>query len=174
MNVIKKTSDIRLRTIAECGLILLIACMFAVTFNQLRPQGLRLVGDWSPEARLTLESGETIAIPLQEAEAFYHAGAAVFLDARDPEFYALGHIEGARNLPWEEFDQYFDPVMAGIPSGMTIITYCDGEECNLSKDVALVLMEKGYTNVKVLVNGWTLWQDHQLPVSTSLEGASLR
>ena len=45
-----------------------------------------------------------------------------------------------------------------------IITYCDGETCNLSHDLALFLTEMGFQDVKVLVNGWTVWLDNNQPV----------
>jgi 3-mercaptopyruvate sulfurtransferase SseA len=31
----------------------------------------------------------------------------------------------------------------------------------------MALLAKGYTNVRVLVNGWTLWQEKRLPVETN-------
>ena len=46
-----------------------------------------------------------------------------------------------------------------------IITFCDGQSCRLSHELALFLREMGYENVRVLVNGWTLWQQAGLPVS---------
>jgi 3-mercaptopyruvate sulfurtransferase SseA len=45
----------------------------------------------------------------------------------------------------------------------TIITYCDGESCELSHELALFLKEMGFANVRVLVNGWTVWQQAGLP-----------
>lgn len=45
-----------------------------------------------------------------------------------------------------------------------IITYCDGDTCNLSKELALLLENLGFSKVRVLVNGWTVWQNAGLPV----------
>jgi 3-mercaptopyruvate sulfurtransferase SseA len=47
-----------------------------------------------------------------------------------------------------------------------VITYCDGDSCNLSKDLALFMENLGFSKVLVLVNGWTLWQDAGLPIET--------
>jgi rhodanese-related sulfurtransferase len=35
----------------------------------------------------------------------------------------------------------------------------------LSHDLALFLKDLGFTRVKVLVNGWTLWKEKNLPVT---------
>ncbi|MCK8603768.1 rhodanese-like domain-containing protein [Desulfoferrobacter suflitae] len=149
--------------------IILLAGLFALLVNGLRPGRLPWVGDWTPEAQLTLETGENLMISLQEAEAFFYAEAALFIDARSPELYAEGHIAGGHNLPWDQFDARVDEVMKDVGREDLIITYCDGESCNLSKELALALMDQGYTNVRVLVNGWTLWQENSLPVATGPE-----
>lgn len=44
-----------------------------------------------------------------------------------------------------------------------IVTYCDGESCDLSHELALFLKEMGFENVRVLVNGWSVWQQAGLP-----------
>jgi 3-mercaptopyruvate sulfurtransferase SseA len=49
---------------------------------------------------------------------------------------------------------------------MTLITYCDGESCDLSHELALFLKEMGFENVRVLVNGWSVWQQAGLPFQT--------
>lgn len=156
-----------LQSIQQAAAIFIMAALFALLVNGLRPGRLPLVGDWTPEAQLTLETGDNLMISLQEAEAFYYAEAALFLDARSPELYAEGHIAGARNLSWEQFDARADEVMSNVGSEAVIITYCDGESCNLSKELALALLDRGYSNVRVLVNGWTLWQENALPITTA-------
>jgi rhodanese-related sulfurtransferase len=143
--------------------------MLGLSVNQLRPGRLPLVANWSPEAQLTLESGDTLAISLEQAEELFVTQLAIFLDARSPEVYAEGHIQGAVSLPWEQFESRFGDTMADTPQDTMIITYCDGETCNLSKELALALIGKGYTNVRVLVNGWTLWEERNLPVESGAE-----
>ena len=57
-------------------------------------------------------------------------------------------------------------IIADMKNDAVIITYCDGESCNLSKDLALFLESLGFTNVRVLVNGWTVWRDAGLIVES--------
>ena len=152
------------------GAILVLASLIALSVNQLRPGRLPLVADWSPKTQLTTDTGINLEIPLEEVEALFFARMALFLDARPPDQYAAGHIQGALSLPWDAFAETFPRVMASVPRETTIVTYCDGETCGLSKDLAFALLQEGYFNVRVLVNGWTLWQQNNMPVETGGDG----
>lgn len=147
----------------QSGLVVLLSVVLALTFNYLRSDGLPLFGDWASGTRPVSADGEDLAISIDEAQALFFTQAALFLDARSADAYAAGHIMGARNLPWQQFDQRFPRVMADVTEETLIVTYCDGEGCALSKDLAVALLAKGYFNVRVLVNGWTLWRDNDLP-----------
>lgn len=157
------------RVIGQSGAILLLAVILGLAVNQVRSGRLPLVADWSPKAQLATDSGINLEIPLEDAQALAFPRMALFLDARSMEQYAEGHIQGALNLPWDEFEKHFPQVMDGVPDDTVIITYCDGETCALSKDLAFALLQEGFFNVRVLVNGWTLWQQSGLPVTTGAE-----
>jgi len=163
----EKRDRIGFRMFWETTAMVLLAVVLGLLVNQLRPGALPLVGDWSPEAQLTLDSGESMVISLEEAKDLCLSKEGTFIDARPRSLYDEAHILCARNLPWEAVDESFEAVMADIPPDALIITYCDGESCALSKDLALELFYRGYENIRVLVNGWSLWVEHQLPVSKS-------
>jgi rhodanese-related sulfurtransferase len=156
-----------MRVLWQSGTIVLVAAVVGLLANQARPGRLALVADWSPKVQLKTDSGINLEMPLEDSEVLFFAGLALLLDARSPEQYTAGHIQGALNLPWDAFEAMFPQVMAGVPHDTTIVTYCDGETCGLSKDLAFALLQEGYFNVRVLVNGWTLWQQSNLPVETS-------
>ena len=154
----------RRTTLRQMVLILVLAAVVGGGTNMIRPDGIPFVGDWSIQGRLAADNGETLVVPFSQAQALYENNGALFLDARAPEVFDLGHIKGAKNLPWHGVDEYFMDVVQGVASETVLITYCDGESCNLSHDLALFLKEMGFPNAKVLVNGWTVWQDEGLPV----------
>jgi rhodanese-related sulfurtransferase len=157
----------------QMGLIVVLAAVAALVVNHYHPDGLPLVADWSPEARLAQDSGGSLMIPLEEARDLFLGGQGIFVDARSREIYELGHIAGARNLPWEKFAEHYPQVVADIPKEATLITYCDGEGCELSEELALALLTEGYANVRVLVNGWSRWIEAGLPASAgALPGGS--
>lgn len=154
------------RALGQALLIAVIGAVLALTVNQFREEGLPLVGDWSAEARFQNHSGQDMAVTLDRARELHQQGA-LFLDARSTDLFEQGHIAGARNLPWESFDKMFDPKTT---PERDIIAYCDGESCNLSLELAITLKAMGYSTVKVLVNGWTVWQEAGLPIENGLVG----
>jgi len=155
------------QAIWQVPVVIFAACILAFSANALRPDSLPLTGDWSIDGRMTTVTGERLDIPLQEAETLFRNQAAVFLDARSSDDYARGHIKGARSLPWQDVDRSFMEVTQDLESETPIITYCDGETCNLSHDLALFLKDDGFMNVRVLLNGWTVWRESHFPVEPS-------
>lgn len=143
--------------------LLALALLLAVSTNQWRSDGIPLLGDWSTEARFADASGDSLVIPLERARQLFEEEAAVFVDARPASQYADGHIQSALNIPWQEADSYFMDAFERLESAQVIITYCDGESCDLSHELALFLKEMGFDNVQVLVNGWTVWKEAGLP-----------
>jgi rhodanese-related sulfurtransferase len=147
----------------QCGVILALAVSLGVSINQFRDNRLPLFADRSMETPLTTPSGSRLAISLIEAKKLFFQHTAVFIDARPKEDFEKGHIKGAKNLPWREVDQRFISVTENIPADTPIIAYCDGEACELSHHLANFLIDAGFSNVKILVNGWTKWRDAHLP-----------
>ena len=151
------------RAIWQSGTIFILAAVVGLLMNEARSGTLPMVGAWSPEARLTTESGESLVISLEEARELCSKKEAVFLDARSTQDYAHGHIRCALNIPWQSFEEHIERVWGEIPEDAWIVTYCDGEDCSLSEDLAKELIAMGYEKVKVLVNGWTRWLEAGLP-----------
>lgn len=155
-----------IRSFRQLALIVLTAAAIALISNQFRLSPLPVVGDWSQEARLKSPSGRLMTIPLDEATKLHQSHRAVFMDARLQEEFTKGHIQGAISLPWHEAEQRVMDVIADMSSETAIITYCDGDACNLSKELAIFLENLGFLNVRILVNGWSVWQKAGLPVET--------
>jgi rhodanese-related sulfurtransferase len=162
------------KTVWQGVAIVLLAAAIGLTVNMCRPEGIPVVADWSEEAQLRLESGEHRGISLEGAEEVFFLQKAVFLDARPRELYQVGHIEGALSLPTEKLEERFEEVLSGISLDALLITYCDGEGCGQSHELALALRGKGYHNVKVLISGWEGWQEAHLPVEKGLHTPTMK
>ncbi|MDQ1335382.1 MAG: hypothetical protein QG552_2332 [Thermodesulfobacteriota bacterium] len=150
--------------------MVVLAFAIGLLANESRSDRLALVADWSPAARLSTDTGDSMVVSLDEAKRLCLDEKAVFLDARSPEDFARGHIQCAKNVPWQGFETYMDRVWGVIPEDAWIVTYCDGETCSLSEDLAKELDSMGYKKVKVLLNGWTRWVEAGLPVERGDEG----
>ncbi|MFO7716164.1 rhodanese-like domain-containing protein [Desulfosarcina sp.] len=151
------------QTAWQLPLLIIAAALIAIGVNHLRTDGIVLVGDWSVDARFADAAGVSLVVGLDEAERLFRQETALFLDARPHDQYAQGHIRGALNLPWQEVDRYFMELAGRLDGPKTIITYCDGESCDLSHELTLFLKEMGFADVRVLVNGWTVWRQDGLP-----------
>ncbi|MBW2557343.1 MAG: rhodanese-like domain-containing protein [Deltaproteobacteria bacterium] len=141
-----------------------MAGLVGICVNYLRPDSIPIVGDWSAKTSMAAATQDKLSIPLAGAANLFSEQLAVFIDARDEQEYADGHIRGALSLAWDDASERFPEIAGDIPSGTMIITYCDGEGCHMSYDLAVFLRDKGFENVWELANGWTVWQDANLPV----------
>jgi rhodanese-related sulfurtransferase len=159
------------RAARQIPALVILSTVAALAVNAMRPDRLPLVGDWSVEARITTTAGERMDISLAEAQKLFSSTSGVFIDARPEEEYSRGHIQGARSLPWNEVDLKFMDVTRDIELETPIVTYCDGETCELSHNLALFLRDAGFVNTRVLVNGWKLWQQAGMPAGSGARPA---
>jgi len=162
------------RVLREALWIVFLAIVVALVYNSLRPKGIAPVGAWAPQV---LSSGviappsyipgeDAPVINLSEAMSAFNSGQAIFLDARKQADYVAGHIKGALRCFLEEFDAEYPLVKDKLPKEALIITYCGGDECELSLFLARNLKIEGYTNVKIFFGGWEEWVEGELPIST--------
>lgn len=151
--------------------LVMLSAVAALAVNAVRTDRLPLIGEFSAAARMTTATGERMDINLEEARKLYSTNGAVFFDARSDVDYARGHIRGARSLPWHEVDFRFMAATADLELTTPIVTYCDGETCELSHDLALFLRDAGFTNARVLVNGWAVWRQAGLPLASGHSSA---
>jgi len=127
--------------------------------NQISPRGLPLIA----QAKPTQNADEFIA--LERAKELWDGGAVLFLDAREADDFAAGHIGNALNLPAMSFGQHIGEIAPTLTPTSELILYCDGSECDLSHRLAESLRKQGYTNLHILVNGWSAWRHAGLPAT---------
>jgi rhodanese-related sulfurtransferase len=160
-----------LQAICQCSALIIFASLLAFSINYLRNDSLQLFGNWSPEARLVDPTGKRLDISLPEAKKLFLEQSVIFIDARPQADYEKGHIKGALSLPWNEVDRNFMRVTEDISSDAPIISYCDGETCELSHNLAIFLLDMGFSNVRILINGWALWKEEDLPMESGSSAA---
>ena len=85
--------------------------------------------------------------------------------------YDLGYIPTAINIPDSQFDS-LAPKMLPADKAAPLYFYCDGLACVLSNDSALKAVKLGYTNVKVVPEGYPAWVKAYGPGPTVAAGAA--
>ncbi len=111
-----------------------------------------------------LESSEPIIanIDLEQAKAFFDEGIP-FIDARHNEYYAEGRISGS--LPSEDFmELLFVLDTLAVGKDNPVVTYCDGDDCGSSEDLAYDLQSSGYNLIYIFVGGWSAWLQAGYPM----------
>ena len=160
-----------MRTAKEISLILGVSLLTAFIFNYFHPSGIALVGQWdTSEGVVSARAKNDIVIQgaeigsVEEARGLYDSGKYIFVDARSREDYEAGHIPGAVSLPVGEFDDYIAAFQDRFPPDASIITYCSGRTCEDSHHLAEYLLEFGYDNVIVFIDGFPGWEADGHPI----------
>jgi len=100
-----------------------------------------------------------------EAEALWRKSSTLFLDVRPHPDYEFGHIQGAINLPEEDFDTRFTALKPQLEQAETIVIYCKNADCGKSYWSALRLRERGFKQVRIYPHGWYEWCEYKLPIT---------
>ena len=153
-----------------------IAIILAFAVNTISSNGITVQGTWF-DNRIQVELDEPLSydpefdslLTMQDAFTLWNDSAAIFIDARDSDEYAEGHIPGAINLPFEEWDDYWEEVEPFIKPEDKIVCYCDGLDCELSLFAARELKAIGYPNSYIFFGGINKWLEHELPLETDIE-----
>lgn len=80
-----------------------------------------------------------------------------FIDARNAEEYAKGHIGNSINIfPYEQEVKYMEKIMT-LPRDKIFVIYCTGGTCDLSHKVADDMLGAGFKNIFIFTGGWDEW-----------------
>jgi rhodanese-related sulfurtransferase len=152
--------------------LLSAAIGLALLVNGLSPHGIPLMGQWDTRQGVVTADAAAAALWMDfeipdpaAAKQILDAGDALFVDVRSREMYLEGHIPGAVSLPLEEFDARVEAFAREVSPERPIVTYCSGRLCQDSHTVAMLLMERGYENVVVFIDGYPGWTDNGYPVA---------
>ena len=164
------------KLIKDIVTLLIVSTLLGISAQAVLPNGIGLlteitiVGDDSTGVEVPAVSinpnsdGEAVSnIFLKDAFSAYEDKSALFLDARSQEEYDSGHIKHAINIPVSAFLDSL-PYLETLDFNQHIITYCDGEDCNASIDLAADLKMMGFSKINFFFGGWLKWQDAGYPI----------
>lgn len=104
-------------------------------------------------------------VTIDQARALF-GEQACFIDARDMAEFEQGHVQGA-------FQATADMLRAKSPlwlqaqdPGKPVVIYCGGGMCDASKNVAVVLGWMGFTDLRIMNDGYPAWRDAGHPTAT--------
>ncbi|HOP06730.1 MAG TPA: rhodanese-like domain-containing protein [candidate division Zixibacteria bacterium] len=156
--------------IKESIIIVVLSVMISLIVNVFSPNSIPIIGQYRD-----LHTGDGPIVPpdsgpndppfiaVDVAELDFSQNAAVFIDARDPDEFECSTIPGSINIPFEELPEgdlglYIDSCLGGVDKNQRIITFCSGEECDLSLHLARNMQALGYTNLAIFFGGSREWE----------------
>ena len=122
------------------------------TLQRLRQRGLQLVA--------------SNAVVELFRDPRYEQGLVVFIDARDDQHYAAGHVPGAWQFHHYRPENYLPTVLPVCLSALQVVVYCTGGECEDSEFAAVMLRDAGVPGESLFVypGGITEWTANRFPV----------
>ena len=159
------------KTIKEIIILAGVSVALALVVNYFSPRGIALVGQWDTSngvltANATGENDYRIAEIDQVTDAanILYEGDSLFVDARSTEDYQSGHIPGAISLPVGQFDEQIESFLNQYPPDQPIVTYCSGRTCEDSHHLAQLLLDVGFSEVRVFIDGFPGWEAEGYPI----------
>lgn len=111
-----------------------------------------------------------VAVNATEALALYNdpqreSGLYVFVDARDDEKFAAGHIPGAVQCDHYFLSKYIDRTLERVKGAAKVIVYCNGGDCEDSGLVCKDLFNADipYDALLLFDEGWAEWSKRGYP-----------
>jgi rhodanese-related sulfurtransferase len=157
-----------------------------MTSMQLRALGFAaamatlLMGSTAPaqtiqQATIGEPEQKTAEVSTAEVRRILTDGSAILLDTRKRAEYVAGHIAGAKNVapaPGAPTSEYIKAVeeLVGGDKGKALVLYCNGPNCQASKQLSEQLLGAGFTNVRRYQLGLPMWRTLSGPVEIELEG----
>jgi len=106
-------------------------------------------------------------ITLEEAkDAFGAPDDFTFIDARPASKFKDGHIPGALGIPYEAAKTRLSEKVMAMSRQRHLVIYCEGGDCQSSLGLGKLLAAEGFEDVRVMMVGWSEWQQAGLPAET--------
>ena len=101
-------------------------------------------------------------VTVEEAFASFNEKNTLFMDARSKKDYDKLHIPGSFSA--YPYSDNLNTRIAFLNPSDPIIAYCFSKSCPLSESLAIHLVDKGFTNIKILKGGIKEWVLLQYPI----------
>ena len=101
-------------------------------------------------------------IKIEEAKKIFDDGKALFLDARGAKSYKTATIMGSMNVPVKQYPSLKN--LMPSDKDALIVTFCQGFKCELTDELAELLIKDGYKNVKNYKGGYPEWKENNYPL----------
>jgi len=119
------------------------------------------------------EMKEPLAMPIECVKYNFDQNNAVIIDARSKEEYDESHIKNSINISYDSYDEFIfkedgvwflEKNYRELLFEQIYIIYCNGGDCPLSEDLAILMYEFGFKMVFIYEEGLPEWIENVYPV----------
>ena len=159
------------KALKEIMILVGVSVILAMVANYLSPKGIALIGQWDTSKGIITANAKgkddyrfAEIDQVTDAAKIFYDDDTLFIDARSTEDYENGHIPGAISLPVGQFDERIETFLKRYPPDQPLITYCSGRTCEDSHELALLLSDVGFREVRVFIDGFPGWEAKCYPI----------
>jgi len=159
------------KIIKEVSIITGLSIMAGFLINYFSPNGISYIGSWDTASGVITAKAKNDAVvrereimDVKTVKQIFDTGKAVFIDARPCKEYENGHIKGAISFPAAQFDERIEIFLSNYPPSISIVTYCSGRECRDSHELAQMLIDSGFSETRVFIDGYPTWKKEGYPI----------
>jgi 3-mercaptopyruvate sulfurtransferase SseA len=148
-----------LRIVVELVVLAAVAALLALGINLLReePFPFRITEEF-----YRIESGAK-PLTLSNAHRHFDEGRAIFVDARTSEEFEEEQIEGALNVPIEQWEEIY-PALSPWIEGQPVVLYAGRDWIGPADDLAAGLAARGHgDSLFIFLEGFEVWREAGLP-----------
>ena len=143
------------QTFSEVAAIIFLSFFIAILLNQIRPNSI----SFFPATKINEHKKEGASeISVAKALLILKNKKGILLDARSAAIFGKGHIPGALTFYEKDFEERIEIFLLQNDLETIVITYCDGDQCDLAKNLADKFCFAGYENVFYMEDGWSRWK----------------
>ena len=106
-----------------------------------------------------------LSVSLAEVHSGLGQSGTVLVDARPAEAFAKGTIPSSISLPLHT--QIEPALLEKLQSARRVVIFCSNEHCNASKELGVILNQRGVERVFVFAGGMEQWRNAGYAVSTN-------
>ncbi len=162
------------RDLPVAAAIVLASFLIGLMVNFFSPKGIALKGQWDKEKGVIFARGKDQNILPQldlinplEVKKIVAASSMTIVDVRPDFAYEEGHIPGAVSYPLKDFDNILKRFTATYQKDTPLLLYCASFACTDAHHAASILVEKGFSKVRVFTGGFQEWQEMGFSVEES-------
>jgi rhodanese-related sulfurtransferase len=146
-------------TFIHALIVLVFSVSLAFVVNALRSDGIPPVMPFPPEYQCPsfVESGQPLSVKQALNLRALNPSSVIFVDARPPELFDAGHIEGAVSIPYSFLDPVSSKNVQKLKRYGNVIIYCNNRDAEMSGLMAGELSRQGLEGVVYLEGGFLEW-----------------